>query len=409
MKAKLKTQNSKLKTNKLAACGSSFIEGFSSSSRIALFWLAFLSIASVMMFTNCTEEMEPKEESKKVEKKEDKKKDKQDDPVVVVTNSMATNSIVTTPPVVVAKTNLEYVTTIGTGSAVTHPANTGFNKPYGLDVANGKLYVLDSYNYRVQVYTNLSGTPAVENTITGGFDEPSGVTVANGKLYVADTLNHRVQIYTNLSGTPTYLDTIGTGSSVNHPANTGFNLLYGVAVANGKLYVADTGNNRVQVYGSLSGTPAYEKTIGSGSRVTHPANTGFKSPYGVTVADSKLYVADYGNDRVQVYGSLSGTPTVENTIGTGSRVNQPANTGFYQPYGVTIANGKLYVADTSNDRVQVYGSLSGTPTVENTIGIGSRVTNNTGFTNPYGVAVDGDKVYVLDTFNQRIQVYEWRP
>ena len=79
------------------------------SRRIALFWLAFLSIASVMMFTNCTEEMEPKEESKKVEKKEDKKDD----------------------PVVVAKTNLEYVTTIGTGSPVTD--NTGFNSPLWSD------------------------------------------------------------------------------------------------------------------------------------------------------------------------------------------------------------------------------------------------------------------------------------
>ena len=364
------------------------------SSRIALFWLAFLSIASVMMFTNCTEEMEPKEESKKVEKKEDK----QDDPVVV------------------AKTNLEYVTTIGTGSVVNHPLNTGFNSPYGVDVANGKLYVVDSYNQRVQVYGSLSGTPTYLDTIGSGspvtdntgFDEPAGVAVANGKLYVLDTLNHRVQIYTNLSGTPTYLDTIGTGSSVRHPANTGFNSPYGVTVANGKLYVADYDNHRVQIYTNLSGTPTYLNTIGTGSRVNHPANTGFNNPYGVTVADSKLYVADYDNHRVQVYTNLlSGMPTYENTIGTGSAVTD--DTGFSGPYGVTVANGKLYVADSGNHRVQIYTNLSGTPTYLNTIGTTGMIqTNNTGFNQPYEVAVDGDKLYVVDSLNNRIQVYQWK-
>ena len=356
------------------------------SRRIALFWLAFLSIASVMMFTNCTEEMEPKEESKKVEKKEDKKKDKQEDPVVV------------------AKTNLEYVQTI----------SGGLSSPYGVAVANGKLYVVDSLNYRVQIYTNLSGTPAVENTIGAGsvvtdntgFFVPSGVTVADSKLYVADYLNHRVQVYTNLSGTPTYLDTIGTGSRVNQPANTGFYEPFGVTVANGKLYVADANNHRVQIYTNLSGTPTYLDTIGSGSSVTN--NSGFNGPYGVTVADSKLYVADYDNHRVQVYTNLlSGMPTYENTIGTGSAVTD--DTGFSGPRGMDVANGKLYVADSGNHRVQIYTNLSGTPTYLNTIGTTGMIqTNNTGFNQPYEVAVDGDKVYVVDSLNNRIQVYQWR-
>ena len=357
------------------------------SSRIALFWLAFLSIASVMMFTNCTEEMEPKEESKKVEKKKDKKED----------------------PVVVAKTNLEYVTTIGTGSTVTS-GNTGFYKPYGVAVANGKLYVVDSYNHRVQVYGSLSGTPAYENTITGGFDEPSGMAVADGKLYVVDTGNNRVQVYTNLSGTTAVENTIGSGSRVNHPANTGFNLPYGADVANGKLYVVDTVNNRVQIYTNLSGTPTYLDTIGTGSSVNHPANTGFNSPYEATVANGKLYVLDTGNNRVQIYTNLSGTPTYLDTIGTGSSVNHPANTGFNSPYGVTVADSKLYVADSGNHRVQIYTNLSGTPTYLDTIGTGSSVTHptNTGFNQPYEVAVADGKLYVVDAGNHRIQVYEWK-
>ena len=332
------------------------------SSRIALFWLAFLSIASVMMFTNCAAEMEPK--------KEDKKKDKKDDPVVV------------------AKTNLEYVKTIGTGS----------NFPYGVDVADGKLYVVDTQNHRVLVYTNLSGTTAEEKTITGGFNRPIGLTIAGDKLYVADENNNRVLVYTNLSGTTAVEKTI-----------TGLNKPSKVAVANGKLYVADTFNYRVQIYTNLSGTPAVENTIGAIGAIKTD-NTGFNKPYGVTVADGKLYVADYGNHRVQIYTNLSGTPAVEKTIGTGSPVTN--NTGFDNPYGVAVDGDKLYVADQNNHRVQVYTNLSGTPAVEKTIGTGSAVsypdTANTGFNSPYGVAVDGDKLYVADRLNQRIQVYEWK-
>ena len=238
----------------------------------------------------------------------------------------------------------------------------GFDEPSGVTVANGKLYVADTGNNRVQVYANLSGTTALENTIGSGarvtsgntgFNAPRGMAVANGKLYVVDLGNHRVQVYGSLSGTPAYENTIGTGSRVRS-GNTGFNSPFGMTIASGKLYVADFGNQRVQVYGSLSGTPTYENTIGTGSSVNHPANTGFNGPFGVTIADDKLYVSDITNHRVQIYTNLSGTPAVEKTIGTGSAVTHPANTGFNDPRGMAVADGKLYVADVGNHRIQVY-------------------------------------------------------
>ena len=70
---------------------------------------------------------------------------------------------------------------------------------------------------------------------------------ATGYVYVADTYNHRVQVFTP-SGT--YVRQWG------HQGNENGNFSYpqGVAVnATGYVYVADTGNNRVQVF-TPSGT-----------------------------------------------------------------------------------------------------------------------------------------------------------
>ena len=189
------------------------------------------------------------------------------------------------------------------------------------------------------------------------------------------------------------------------PTTPVFTEPYGVAATDGKLYVADLWNHRVQVYNNLSGTPTYERTIGTtGSAVNHPDNTGFFQPAGVAVAGGRLYVADHLNSRVQVYNNLSGTPTYENTIGTGSRVSHPDNTGFTGSVGVAVANGRLYVMDFENYRVQVYNNLSGVPTYERTLG---RTTGTT-FGLLHGATVHGSKLYVTDRGNNRVQIFEWR-
>ena len=83
-------------------------------------------------------------------------------------------------------------------------------------------------------------------------------------------------------------------------------------------------NNRIQIW-DLVGTPTYESTLGPTppSFTSGTANNRFDDPVGVTVADDKLYVADKDNHRVQVYDvSTSGTPTYERTIGTTGYLKQ---------------------------------------------------------------------------------------
>ena len=65
--------------------------------------------------------------------------------------------------------------------------------------------------------------------------------------------------------------------------------------SSGNVYVADTYNNRVQVFNSSGG---YQSQFGSGGT----GNGQLSNPRGIALDSSgKVYVADYGNNRVQVF------------------------------------------------------------------------------------------------------------
>src|SRR5438876_40075 len=122
----------------------------------------------------------------------------------------------------------------------------------------------------------------------------------------------------------------------------------------------------------------------------------FDFPFGVaTDGSGNVYVADYGNDRIQKFDA-SGT-----FVTTWGR-SGPGNGQFKGPYGVaTDGSGHVYVADTNNHRIQKFDA-SGTFVAT----WGSSGSGNGQFQSPSGVATDGSgHVYVADTNNHRIQEF----
>jgi sugar lactone lactonase YvrE len=243
-------------------------------------------------------------------------------------------------------------------------------------------------------FVNAWGT---EGSGNGQFDNPTGVAIGpTGTVYVADYGNERIQVF-NSSGV--YQSTIGTTGSEG-TSNTQFDDPIGVAVGpTGTVYVADTGNDRIQIFNS-SGN--YESTMGTGSGGT--SNTQFAVPRGVAVGgpSGDIYVSDTGNERVQVFNSSG---VYQSTIGTTGSIG----TGDYQfdnPNQIAVGgpSGFIYVADSGNDRVQIFNSSGG---YESTIGTtGSAGTSNTQLNGPGGVAVGPTGiVYIADSVNNRIQVF----
>jgi streptogramin lyase len=89
----------------------------------------------------------------------------------------------------------------------------------------------------------------------GEFNFPSAIAVdSGGNIYVADTFNDRVQVFNPSGVFQSTFGSFGTG-------NGEFSSPYGIAVGSrGNIYVADTANNRVQVFR----TPEPSSIIGLG-------------------------------------------------------------------------------------------------------------------------------------------------
>ncbi len=264
-----------------------------------------------------------------------------------------------------------------------------FSFPYGIavDTKTGNVYVADTDNHRIQVFTSTGGYIMKWGSYGSGngqFSYPSGVSVdGSGNVYVADTSNNRIQVFTSTGGFITKWGSRGSG-------NGEFYGPYGVSVdGSGNVYVADYGNDRIQKFSSTGEYITQWGSYGSGDGQ-------FYGPYGVSVDSSgNVYVADTDNHRIQVFTSTGGYIMKWGSYGSGDGE-------FNGPSGVSVdSSGNVYVADTDNHRIQVFTSTGGFITKW-----GSRGSGNGQFSYPSGVSVDGSgNVYVADTSNHRIQKF----
>lgn len=212
----------------------------------------------------------------------------------------------------------------------------------------------------------------------------------------------------------------------------------GVAVApSGRLYVADSGNNRVLSWpaaaGFVNGQPA-DLVIGQPNFVVGGCNTGglsaksLCSPRGVAVDHAgNLYVADTVNNRVLWYRDPSLADAVADLVlGQGGFATAVCNNGglgsksLCGPWGVAVDQGDhLYVADDANNRVLWYKSPPLSDVVADLVigqpsfflkGCNTGGLNDKGLCRPRGVAVDStDSLYVADSGNNRVLWYRRPP
>lgn len=209
---------------------------------------------------------------------------------------------------------------------------------------------------------------------------PTGIAVdGRGRLYIADTYNNRIR---SVSAAGRIATIAGTGVAgyddggratrcrVDHPA--------GVAVdQRGTVYVADTYNNRVRAVlpgGAIrtiagTGTPGYAGDGGSA------ATAQLDHPQGVAVdAGGTVYVADTYNNRIRRIGRDGRISTVAGTGAPGyAGDGGPATDAeLSTPHGVAVAaDGSVYVADTLSNKVRrVTGGV-----IETVAGTGGYGTN----------------------------------
>jgi uncharacterized protein (TIGR03663 family) len=229
-----------------------------------------------------------------------------------------------------------------------------FSDPIGVAVSpDGIIAVVDSGNARVQrfsadgAFLDIWGDDeaGVSFTRTANGLGPTGITVApDGRTWVADTWGHRV-VALDASGAIVQViggETIDTGDDPGRVAEAGGRFFgpRAIAVAADAIYVADTGNERIQRF-----TPDGAFVAAWGGYGTAPGR--LIEPVGIALGpDGNLYIADSGNARISVF-TPDGEPVAQWPVAAWPPPVPGGLPPAFQPYLAFDAAGNLY-ATASN-------------------------------------------------------------
>jgi len=266
--------------------------------------------------------------------------------------------------------------------------------------ASPHLYVADTYNNRILGFKDFRslaagakadlvlGQPDFSSglcNITNNVNAPTAATLcrptglvvdANGDLYVADSGNSRVLRFPapfahqgTLQQADLVLGQHQFTFSITDPSNSTMSAPYGLAIASSGLLVSDAAHNRVLYFpftangtfvGGTDNGKSATKVFGQQDFTSSTAGndvTQFNAPHGIsTDNESRLYVADSGNNRLLVFDHIFGTLSPN----TGARADLHLD-GFSQPRSVFVnqLTSEIWVGDTSGTvrKFPIYASL----------------------------------------------------
>ncbi|MCI0507320.1 MAG: hypothetical protein L0Z73_14585 [Gammaproteobacteria bacterium] len=204
----------------------------------------------------------------------------------------------------------------------------------------------------------------------------------------------------------------------------------------GVLFVADGINNRVLAYSSIpeSNNASAEFAIGQNDLITTDLGTGageLRLPYSATIADGKLFIADSGNHRVLIFNQLPvGSGAVADVVvgqsDFGLSAGGCAADRLYYPADIMVVDTKLIISETGNHRVLIWNAIPQTNGAAADIVIGqdnfTTCTENdsdrNGVSGDIGANTlssgggswsDGNKLFVADWGNHRVLIWNQFP
>jgi thiol-disulfide isomerase/thioredoxin len=256
-------------------------------------------------------------------------------------------------------------------------AQATFNHPQGLAFDGRYLYVADAENHLIRrldtqqhlVETLLgTGQQARQFNVPGvgqaaAINSPWDLSLVERRLYIAMAGFHQVWVLNldNLeaqpfagSGREDIIDGQRLEAAMAQPS--------GLATDGQTLFVADSETSSMRaidlgVIGTIK-TIVGEGLFEFGDQDGTGAQVRLQHPLGVTLHQDRLYVADTYNHKIKViYPHLKTSQTYLGSGRAGYTDGQMAE--FYEPGGLSIASGKLYIADTNNHAIRIADLSSG--------------------------------------------------
>ena len=277
--------------------------------------------------------------------------------------------------IVVTRLDGTLVETIGTGArgmAGGALDTATFFRPQGMALDGDLLYVADTENHLIRLVDlkartvqTIAGTgkqslqhdasgPALSTALSSPWD----LQLVGRILYIAMAGPHQIwKLDLDKQQISTFAGSGREGNSDGSLSEASFAQPSGLAVIRGTMYVADPEGNIVR---AIDLTAGKVRTLAGGTRDLFDFgdrdgrgdHARLQHPLGLAVNGDKLLIADTYNHKIKELDPQS--RTVQTFLGSGkSGQHDGPSATFYEPGGVSVANGKLFVADTNNHAIRV--------------------------------------------------------
>lgn len=313
------------------------------------------------------------------------------------------------------------------------PSTAVLSYPGGVlaDERSNRLYIADTGHNRILEATLdgelLRAFGSGEEGFADGmpaeaaFRQPHGMALSpdGATLYVADTRNHAVRAIdldsgetVTVAGTGRQLDRLPVGEQTAR--ETALSSPWDLVFVDGRLFVSMAGVHQlwvldpsrftIQVFAGTS-----REGIQDGDRL---AMATLAQPSGITTDGTRIYWVDPESSSLRQV-LIEGQERVETLVGTGlfayGDTDGPGGgASFQHAQDVVFDDGALYVADTYNHRLRVYDLTSrqvGTA-AGSARGWSDGVAGTAMMDEPGGVDVANGLVYLADSNNHLIRVFD---
>lgn len=293
-----------------------------------------------------------------------------------------------------------------TFAGISDDKNKRFGEPFGAAFdKNGILYISDGEQGKIlRVFDN----ERIE-IVSDKFNTPSGIAFDEENfLIVADSGSHAIKRVNVENGEVLKLAGVegNSGFADGEAVQSLFNAPIGVAVAENKIYVADTYNDKIRVIENGKVSTLAGSSQGFSDGLSNQAK--FDTPTGIAVlSDGSLAVADLQNKRIRRIDASGNVSTLAGNGEQDASDDYPLQARFVAPTALTVdKHGALYIADGNSVRVLGRGLFVYVETISTVRrGFADGSLRKAQFNRPSGLAFDPKgNLFVADSENQTIRI-----
>ena len=248
------------------------------------------------------------------------------------------------------------------------------------------------------------------------FNHPQGMALVENVLYVADTENHAIRKVEMGDRTVTTIAGTGEQGSVREGRTPGLETAlsspWDLVFHDGALYIAMAGIHQLWSMTLADGMVGPYAGSGQESLSDGPLGSAtLAQTSGITTDGRKLYFADSETSSVRS-ADLEPTGRVRTIVGLdlfvfGDVDGADHRVRLQHPLGITHLDGVLYLTDTYNHKIKrILPATRGAFTLLGTGESGHQdgPGNQARFSEPSGLSIAGGRIYIADTNNHAVRV-----